>query len=234
MWAPELIITQKTCKYYTTGANSTYACSAQVFTQKSCIDVYPPLRHATGQRGALPHQRADPGQPDDRPRAATSTSSPAGSRTGSTCGWPGRAARARPASATRCSRAARPRATTSPKVDLFRVGDAAELAETLAVQVIRNRSAAHRLVRATRKAGPRGALGGAGHGCAEAGPGAGRGRGDRAVAGAGGRGAAEGPRRGAAPARGGGEGGPQAAGALLRRVPGGGGRPEAVRRPRCA
>ena len=39
------------------------------------------------------------------------------------------------------------------KVDLFRVGDAAELAETLAVQVIRNRSAAHRLVRATRKAG---------------------------------------------------------------------------------
>jgi hypothetical protein len=39
------------------------------------------------------------------------------------------------------------------KVDLFRVGDSAELAEALAVEVIRNRSAARRLLRATRRAG---------------------------------------------------------------------------------
>src|SRR5918994_7881008 len=39
------------------------------------------------------------------------------------------------------------------KVDLFRVSDAAELAEALAAAVIANRSAAHRLVRRARSAG---------------------------------------------------------------------------------
>jgi hypothetical protein len=39
------------------------------------------------------------------------------------------------------------------KVDLFRVGDSAELAEVLAVEVIKNRSPARRLLRATRRAG---------------------------------------------------------------------------------
>ena len=39
------------------------------------------------------------------------------------------------------------------KVDLFRIADSAELAEALAVEIIRNRSAARRVLRATRKAG---------------------------------------------------------------------------------
>jgi uncharacterized protein len=39
------------------------------------------------------------------------------------------------------------------KIDLFRIADTAELAETLAVEVIRNRSKAHRVVRAARRVG---------------------------------------------------------------------------------
>jgi uncharacterized protein len=39
------------------------------------------------------------------------------------------------------------------KVDLFRIADSAELAEALAVEIIKNRSAGRRLLRATRRAG---------------------------------------------------------------------------------
>src|SRR3954451_12070586 len=53
------------------------------------------------------------------------------------------------AALTRC----RARGCYVAKVDLFRVGDPAELAEVLAVEVIKNRSPARRLVRETRRPG---------------------------------------------------------------------------------
>src|ERR687890_2707214 len=48
---------------------------------------------------------------------------------------------------------ARRRGAYTAKVDLFRVSDAAELAEALAAAVIANRSATHRALRRARSAG---------------------------------------------------------------------------------
>jgi hypothetical protein len=53
------------------------------------------------------------------------------------------------AALTRCAR----RGCYVVRIDLFRIGDAAELAEALALGVIANRSAAHRLVRRARELG---------------------------------------------------------------------------------
>jgi hypothetical protein len=48
---------------------------------------------------------------------------------------------------------ARRRGAYTAQIDLFRVSDAAELAEALAAAVIANRSAAHRALRRARSAG---------------------------------------------------------------------------------
>ena len=116
---------------------------------RNCVNCTP---HAEGERRPLPHGFSDPGRQligrrDDvreiatRLEAGTHLIVAGARRTGKTS-----------VCEAALARAARRGAYTA-KVDLFRVSDAAELAEALASAVIANRSAAHRLLRRARSAG---------------------------------------------------------------------------------